>query len=121
MHSREREQGIQIAIVDQPEEVLDVKKLPAEVVAPPRSLRLIDRLPRCPLRWVPADNLARGDQSEMERAAMGSVRATSSCALSTLKSQGHETVKFGEVHWFGKKGERAVSESLVHRLHEQTP
>jgi hypothetical protein len=70
---------------------------------------------------VPADNLARGDRSEMERAVMGSVRVTSSVALSTLKSQGHETVKFGEVHWFGKKGERAVSESLFPRLHEQTP
>jgi hypothetical protein len=78
-------------------------------------------LPGRPLRWVPADHLARGDRSEMERAVMGSVRVTSSCALSTLKSQGHETVKFGEVHWFGKKGERAVSESLFPRLHEQTP
>src|SRR6266566_9669765 len=57
----------------------------------------------------------------MERAVMGSVRVTSSVALSTLKSQCHETVKFGEVHWFGKKGERAVSESLFHRFHEQTP
>ena len=72
------------------------------------------------LRCVPAYNSPEAI-SYMERAVMCPVRVTSSIALSTLKSQCHETVKFGEGDWFREKGERAVGESLFHRLHERTP
>jgi|GEM_PF-4844972 len=54
-------------------------------------------------------------------AALCSARVTSSFALSALKSRYHETVKFGQVNWFGEKGERTVGESLFLRLREQAP
>lgn len=113
-----------------------------------RDFAFVQRCPRCPLHRMPRRPVPRGARRAPGRvlhrcgsslaagwfhpptfritslngtAALCAARVTSSFALSALKSRYHETVKFGQVNWFGEKGERTVGESLFLRLREQAP
>ena len=100
------------------------------------SERTLELDPRCPLHRISQSARPQSCRSSLAAGwftrrlfriaslngttAVYLARVTSSLALSAVKSQYHEMVKFGQVNGFGEKGERTVGESLFLRLREQT-